>query len=66
MPVGRANHAAVEIDNNRLMVSGGNGSCTSTSIYNRTTKTWSTGPTLLSGKALHIMKKLNNGNVLII
>jgi N-acetylneuraminic acid mutarotase len=40
MPVALRFHAAVEMDSNRIFVSGGLGTCKSSYIYNRTTKTW--------------------------
>lgn len=63
----RYNHAAVVLDDNTVLVTGGFGADPkSAEIYNPDTNTWSSVTGMATARALHTSTKLLNGKVLIV
>ncbi len=64
-----SSHTATVLPNGLVLVAGGinniNGVLNTTEIYNPTTNTWATGPTLSVARFGHTATLLNNGTVLI-
>ncbi len=68
MNIGRFSHAAVLLDNGKVLVSGGateNYTTSSYEIYDPSTNTWETVSSMNQKREGHVMIKLNDGKVLV-
>lgn len=72
MGIGRLKAASILLPNGNVLVTGGtttlNGvnGLTSTEIYDVAGNTWSAGPAMSTGRRLHSMIEMNNGEILIV